>query len=64
MPEFIGTDTSLAKKATCKHCGSVYKYMPHEVRVLAKGRDIDQTGYVIEGFNCGNCGKEIITHQT
>lgn len=62
MPKVIGQDQSVAKRITCRHCGAVNEYLPNEVRVLSRGRDISQTMCTTEGFNCAQCGKEVITY--
>ena len=63
MPTIVGQDKSVAKRATCKQCGSVNEYMPNEVRVLWQGRDISQSMCTTKGFNCGQCGQQIITYS-
>ena len=55
---------SVAKRVTCRRCGAINEYLPHEVRELSRGRDISQAVCITEGFNCGQCGKEIITRAT
>ena len=61
MPRVIGFDEAVTKKATCRHCGAINKYVPNEVRVLYKGRDISGCVEITNGFNCGNCGHDVIT---
>lgn len=62
MPKVIGQDKSVAKQATCRQCGAVNEYMPNEVRILSQGRDISQTMCTTKGFNCGQCGAEVVTY--
>lgn len=62
MPKVVDQDRSVAKRATCRKCGAVNEYMPNEVRVLYKGRDISQTMCTTEGFNCAQCSAEIVTY--
>lgn len=62
MPKIIGFDESLTKKATCKHCGAINEYKPNEVRNLYSGKDYSGGRDGADGFNCGNCGKEIKTN--
>lgn len=61
MPKVVDQDRSIAKRATCRKCGAVNEYMPNEVRVLYRGRDISQVMCTTEGFNCAQCGAEVIT---
>lgn len=62
MPTIVDQDKSIAKRATCKQCGSVNEYLPYEVRILYQGRDISGCMGVTKGFNCGRCGSEVITY--
>ncbi len=62
MPKVVGQDMSVTKRVTCKGCGAINEYTPNEVRVLSQGRDISQVMCMTKGFNCGACGKEIITY--
>lgn len=64
MPKVVGQDMSVVKRVTCRRCGAINEYLPHEVRELSRGRDISQVVCITEGFNCGQCGKEIITRAT
>jgi DNA-directed RNA polymerase subunit RPC12/RpoP len=63
MPKVVGQDPSVVKRVTCKHCGAINEYLPNEVRELYRGRDITGCGEGHDGFNCANCGKEIITRS-
>ena len=62
MPTVIGFVDDVKKKATCRECGAINEYVPHDVRILSRGRDISGTYCRTEGFNCANCGKEIVTY--
>ena len=62
MPTVIGFLDEVKKKATCHECGAINEYVPHDVRILSRGRDISGTQCRTEGFNCANCGKEIVTY--
>jgi transcription initiation factor IIE alpha subunit len=61
MPKVVAQDPAVTKRATCKKCGAINEYTPNEVRVLYKGRDISQCMCTTEGFNCAQCGAEVIT---
>ena len=61
MPKVIGQDQSVSKQATCRHCGAINEYLPNEVRVLYKGRDIDGGYSETLGFKCGQCSDDVIT---
>lgn len=63
MPEVVGKDESVYKRITCKHCGSINKYFPNEVRILYQGKDISGCTEIDYGFNCAGCGKEVITRS-
>lgn len=63
MPKVVGQDHSLVKRATCRNCGAINEYMPHEERVLHQGRDISGVMCTTKGFNCGQCGKYVVTHD-
>lgn len=63
MPKIVGYDQAVMKRITCRNCGAINEYAPSDVRVLYKGRDISQTMCTTEGFNCGGCGKELITRS-
>lgn len=60
MPVVVGRDESVYKKLTCRHCGSINQYAPNEVRTLREGRDYSGGSDGAEGFNCANCGEEVI----
>ena len=60
MPVVVGRDESVSKKLTCRHCGSINQYAPNEVRTLWSGKDYSGGSAGAEGFNCANCGKEVI----
>lgn len=62
MPRVVDQDRSVAKRKTCKQCGAVNEYMPNEERVLYEGRDISGTMCTTKGFNCAQCGAEVITY--
>jgi hypothetical protein len=61
--KIISQDSSVAKRATCRHCGAVNEYLPIDVRELHRGRDIDGGSSGSDGFNCGQCNREIITRN-
>jgi len=61
MPEIIGKDQSVYKQLTCRHCGSINKYLPIEIRTLWSSKDYSGGSDGAEGFNCADCGKEVIT---
>jgi DNA-directed RNA polymerase subunit RPC12/RpoP len=61
MPKVVGQDTSVAKRVTCSHCGAINEYLPDEVRELYRGKDMSGCSEGYDGFNCGQCGKEIHT---
>lgn len=68
MPTVIGFADAVKKKATCRGCGAINVYVPNDVRILSRGRDISDTQCRdtqcrIEGFNCANCHKEIVTYS-
>jgi len=63
MPKIVAQDMSLAKRITCRNCGGVNEYMPHEVRVLYQGKDISGSTEVTKGFNCAQCGSEVVTES-
>lgn len=64
MPKVIGHDPNIAKQATCKKCGAINEYLPNEERMLFKGKDISGCTEITKGFNCGQCGAEVITHYS
>lgn len=61
MPKVVGQDNAVYKRITCRNCGGVNEYLPNEIRVLYKGRDIDGGYSENKGFNCAQCSKEIYT---
>lgn len=61
MPVAIGKDATIVKRATCRHCGTINEYYPKEVRILYSGSDYSGGPDGHEGFNCADCGKEVIT---
>lgn len=63
MPKLIGQDASVYKRITCKKCGGINEYLPNEVRVLYKGRDYGGDTSITEGFNCAQCGSEVVTRS-
>lgn len=63
MPIALGKDESVFKTITCRHCGTINKYAPYEVRTLWSGIDYAGGPDGAEGFNCANCGKEVHTKR-
>ncbi len=63
MPVAVGVDQSVAKRATCRGCGTVNEYMPNEVRNLWSGKDYSGGADGADGFNCVRCGAEIHTKR-
>lgn len=61
MPIVVGQDPKIAKRITCRNCGAINEYTPNEVRVLHKGKDVTGCMEVTEGFNCAQCGHEVVT---
>ena len=61
MVKVVGQDNTIAKRITCRNCGAVNEYLPIDVRELYRGRDLSGCGEGHDGFNCGQCQKEIIT---
>lgn len=62
MPTVVAQDRSQAKRRTCSQCGAVNEYMPNEVRILNQGRDIAGCMSTTKGFNCAQCGAQVITY--
>lgn len=62
MPRVLAQDPSVMKRATCRKCGAINEYAPNEVRVLSKGLDISQVMCTTKGFNCAQCGAEVVTY--
>jgi predicted RNA-binding Zn-ribbon protein involved in translation (DUF1610 family) len=63
MVKVVGQDTSVVKRATCRQCGAVNEYLPNEVRELYRGKDISGCREGQDGFNCGQCGNQVITRS-
>ena len=63
MPVVVGRDESVYKKLTCRHCGAINQYAPNEVRTLWSGKDYSGGSAGAEGFNCANCGEEVIVRD-
>lgn len=63
MPKVIGQDTGVYERITCRHCGAINEYTLSEVRTLWNGRDYSGGSDGAEGFNCGQCGCEVITER-
>lgn len=64
MPKVIGQDESIYKRITCRHCGAINEYLPNEVRVLYKGRDMDGGYSETLGFSCAKCSDHVITKSS
>lgn len=63
MPKVVRQDQTVYKRATCRHCGAINEYTPNEVRLLWAGKDISGCQEVTKGFNCGQCGEQVVTHS-
>jgi DNA-directed RNA polymerase subunit RPC12/RpoP len=63
MVKVVGQDSAVSKRITCKNCGAINEYLPADVRELYRGRDISGCGEGRDGFNCGQCGKEVTTRS-
>ena len=63
MVKVVGQDESQFKRITCKHCGAINEYLPIDVRPLWRGRDYSGGDDGGDGFNCGQCHKEIVTES-
>lgn len=61
MAEIIGKNENLAKICSCKHCGSIVKYYPIEVKTLWEGRDYSGGSDGAEGIVCPGCSNNIVT---
>ena len=53
MAKVIGYDPSVMKQFTCRHCGAIVEYAPHEDQVTNETDD----GTKIKGLRCPSCGK-------
>jgi len=58
MVSIIGKDESVARDATCKNCGSILRYLKHDVQ---EGKSYDYGGGcdIVHWINCPGCGSEI-----
>ena len=63
MPTIIGFDEKHKKKISCRHCSAINEYTLGEVKTLWSGTDYGGGPDGAEGFNCANCGKQIITNR-
>lgn len=63
MIKVVGQDASAVKRTTCRNCGAINEYLPADVRELYRGRDLTGCGEGYDGFNCGQCQKEIHTRE-
>lgn len=63
MARVIGQDQGAAKHITHRACGAVIEYFPIDVRILRQGKDISGSPDGAKGFNCPNCGQEVITES-
>jgi len=63
MPKVVGKDESVIKRITCRNCGAINEYVPHDVHTLYQGRDITGCSEGTKGFNCAGCDKEIVTES-
>ena len=61
MIKVVGQDASTAERVTCRHCGAINEYHPIDVREFHRGRDYGGGSDGSDGFNCGQCQKEIVT---
>ena len=63
MPKVVGQDQSVYKRYTCKNCGAINEVTPNEIRNLYTGKDYSGCSAGSDGFNCGQCGKEVLTRS-
>lgn len=56
-------DKSVVKRIVCKGCGATIEYVPNDVRTLWSGTDYGGGPDGAEGFNCPECGKQVITKR-
>lgn len=63
MPKVVGFNNYVFKQCTCRECGAVNEYVPNDVRILWSGKDYSGGSDGAKGFNCANCGKEVIVER-
>lgn len=59
MPVVIGKDESLAKRVSCKKCGSIVEYFPIEVKSIKHSYDYLGDYSVNSGISCPCCESNI-----
>lgn len=59
MPKVVGKDETVAKRITCRGCGSINEYYKNEVHKY-NGRDYTGGADGREWIICAECGKEVI----
>jgi len=63
MAKVVGRDEGAVKHITCRECASRLEYTPGEVRTLWSGKDYSGGSDGAKGFDCPNCGKQVITER-
>lgn len=63
MATVVGRDQTILKQATCRKCGAINQYAPHEIRTLWNGTDYGGGPDGARGFTCAGCGDNVITER-
>jgi ribosomal protein L37E len=62
MVQIVGEDPTAKKKVTCRNCGAILEYTPHEVKVR-HGTDYSGGSDGEEWVDCPRCGKKAIINS-
>lgn len=63
MVEVVGQDESAAKFVTHSNCGARLKYFPKDIVLLWSGKDYGGGSDGAKGFNCPQCGENVIIER-
>ena len=62
MIRVIGQDDSVAKRVTCRHCGAILEYTPHDLQEQ-QTRDISGSADIEFYLKCPQCGRHVYTRR-
>lgn len=62
MIKVVGQDGSVAKRVTCRNCGAILEYTPHDLKEQ-QTKDITGSADIVFYLKCPQCGYYVYTHK-
>lgn len=62
MIKIVGQDGSIARRVTCRNCGAILEYTPHDLKEL-QTKDITGSADITFCLKCPQCGYYVHIHK-